>query len=134
MTGPNVRDVNLKVSNALGAVNTVAYSSGIDLGDAADKLANVEFLLTAPLLTTTQLPDAATVIYDVQTCAEPAFGSPTTIAKEILKQTGATNPGAALATVRFKPSTDCLRYVRIKSTPLTNGTCVAANMTLELLV
>jgi hypothetical protein len=54
--------------------------------------------------------------YDVQCDTDSAFGSPTTLAKEVVVQTGAGGVGAALQTVLFAIPPQCERYVRVAAT------------------
>jgi len=115
------------------------YSDGFDLEtplvatNVRDALlAGMELLLTGPLMNTTEMPDGKTMIYDVQCDDDVAFGSPKTIAKEILKQTGAGGVGCALATARFRLPTDCQRYVRIVATGSGAGDATTAALTEEV--
>jgi hypothetical protein len=111
-------------------------STGFDLGAITSKggvLAEVELLISLPALTTTELPDTKTMKVDVQCDSDVAFGSPKTLAKTILTQTGAGGAGAAAATVRYRFPTDCERYVRVNATNDGAGDCSGKNLTEELL-
>lgn len=115
----NVRDTQQKISRALpnGAGN-VTPTAGIDLGSSSrgDFVADVELLLTAPLLTTAELPNAATMTYDLIQSDNPDLSSPVTIIAGAIVQTGAGGVGAAAATLRYKPPTNTKRYLGFKAT------------------
>lgn len=134
-TGYGVRDAALKVTKALpnGAANVT--SDAIDLGktSAGDFVANVEFLLSAPALTTAQQPDAKTMIYDVLVSDNADMSVPTTLIAGAITQTGAGGAGAAAATYKFKLPTNTKRYLAIKATGSAVGDSSAKSLTLELL-
>jgi len=89
--------------------------------------------LPAPVLNTTELPDTQTMIYDVQCDADEDFTDATTIAKEVIKQTGAGAAGAAAVTARFRVPSTCEQYVRIAATKSGAGTAATAALTHEVL-
>lgn len=131
----NLRDVLLKVTKALPASTTAAVSTGIDTQNSAngDFVAEVEFLLSAPVLTTGELPDTKTMTYTIEHDTDSAFGTVATLLTVPTVQTGST--GAAAFTYRFVPPSTCKRYVRAKVTPSASGTGDASgkSMTLEVL-
>ena len=103
-----MRDANLKLSLVLpsGAVTTTV-AAGLDIGPVTTQGQFVnansgEFLLEAPALTVTELPNAATVIYDLITSASANMGTPTVVDTNILTQTGSGGAGAVAATKRVK--------------------------------
>jgi hypothetical protein len=131
-----MKDGLLKKTAALPAAAGSTSTAGIDLeeGTRGDFLANCEFLLTAPALTTTQLPDTKTMTYKLEHDTDSAFGTATTIAASVITQTGAGGAGAAGSTFRFRAATTVKRYVRATATGgAAIGDCSAASMTLELL-
>lgn len=140
---PGVRDALLKITRALPASTTAVVSTSIDTGAAttdATQPAFPEWLLTAPAVTTTQLPDAKTFTYDVVASASADLGTPTTVLGAVIVQTGAGGAGAAAATFRFRlpsvlPGTGS-RYLGFRVTPSASGTGDAsgASATLEVLM
>src|SRR5439155_12197027 len=94
--GFNIRDAQHKVTRALpnGAANVT--STSIDLGNSpnGDYVAESELLISAPILTTAELPDAATMTYDVVMSVNSDLSAPTILAPGVLKQTGAAGAGA----------------------------------------
>jgi len=135
----NVRDAQLIVTRALPASTSAVNSSAIDLQHAAagrDFEAGCEVLLSAPLLTITELPDTKTMTYKLQMDEDSAFGSPIDIYGNLIVQTGATGGSAAAITKRVKLPSDVERYIRAVATPAGSGTgdCSGKSMTVELLL
>lgn len=130
-----VKDLAHKVTKALpsGASSTTTDSVDLGHGTTGENIATHEFLLTAPAVTTAMLGDAATIKYDIVTSASSDLSGPTTVAKEILVQTGAGGAGAATNSVRFRLPTNCQRYVGVKATKSASGDASTVSMTLELL-
>lgn len=130
----SMTDASLKVTKALPNGAASVTSDGIDLGHgtAGANLADYECLLEAPAVTTAMLGDAATLKYDVVTSASSDMSTPTTVAKEILVQTGAGGAGAAAASQRFRLPTNCQRYVAVKCTNSAAGNASTVSLTLSL--
>lgn len=130
----NVGDKLLQVTRALpnGAANVT--STSIDLGHGANggNLADHEFLIEAPAVNTTQLPNAQTLIYDVVTSDNADLSSPTTAVTAALTQTGAGGVGAAAASQRVRLPTDCKRYVGLKCTKSGAGDASGSEATFSL--
>ena len=130
-----VGDAKLKREKALpngaGSVNT----DGIDLGHNASGafLARCEFLLTAPALTTTELPDAQTMTYIVQHAWQSDFSDAATLLNNVIVQTGAGGAGAPTAELRFCVPSDVRRHVRARATKSGAGNASGKSMTLDLL-
>lgn len=133
---PSMRDANLVSTIALlpsGAATVVGTAVNLGTSSAAGEfsvqasgqfLAQCEFLVEAPALTTTELPDTKTVTYDIISSANSDMSSPTVVCAGALVQTGAGGVGAAAATRRFRPSTDAQQYWALRATGI-SGT--AAN-------
>jgi hypothetical protein len=135
--GPNVRDANLKATLALpnAASTTVNQATGFDTEHTtlADMLALLELLFTAPALTTVQLPNAATMTYNLIGSAAANMSAPTILQQNVIVQTGAGGVGAALATARARLPTNFaatgLRYIGIQivsGATATNSSAVSA--------
>ena len=140
--GMNIRDASLKATLALpnAASTTVAQAAGFDLEvtAAADLVAAFEILLTAPALTTVQLPNAATMTYNLIASASANLSTPTIIQQNLLVQTGAGGVCAALALARARIPVNLgalgFRYVGLQivsGSTATNSSAVSA--TLEML-
>ena len=136
VTQPNVRDAALKLSKALpnGAANVT--STSIDTGKTTSLAeqggGGFEYLLTAPAMNTTQMPDAKTMKYDILFSANSDLSSPTTYITAAITQTGAGGVGCAAATFRFRLPSDALRYIGFKATGSAAGDSTGANMALML--
>jgi hypothetical protein len=93
------------LTDVLDLVGLVASQNGF--------IPNRNFLvLTAPDLTTVQLPNGATLTYTLEISDDVAFASP--VALGILVQTGAGSAGAAWSNLRTAIGYDCKRYARVK--------------------
>ena len=139
--GPSVQDSVYTSSTALpSATNgTVTQAAGFDMegGSKSDFLALAEGVVTAPALNTTQLPNAATMTYNLIASATPNLASPTTVQAGILVQTGAGGVGAAAASnrVRFPTNLGTYgRYVGLTAVGAnSSGNCSAASVGFKLL-
>ena len=124
---------------AVGSVSTAGLyvSPGVAAATGPDGefLADVELEISAPILTTTELPDTETMIYKVEHDDDPVFGTVADLyGADVLTQTGAGAAGAAAATKRVKLPADVKRYVRVTATGSTSiGSCVAKSVTAKLL-
>ena len=81
MPSPNLRDALLKMTKALsnGAGSTTTNALPTGKGSAMSNAPGfIEFLATAPALTTGALPSAATMTYDVVVSDNADLSSPTT--------------------------------------------------------
>lgn len=112
-----VSDYSLRRSKALPSAASGSTSTDpIDLRHDRHFLAEVEFVLTAPALTTTMLPDTRTCTYKIEMDNDAAFGSPTTLFASVILQTGAGGAGAATAEYRFRVPAEVERYIRATAT------------------
>lgn len=131
-----VKHAQLIKTKALPDGAATVNGDGIDLELLTKRgafLAECELEIAGPLLTTTELPDTKTMKYDVQCDADVEFGSPKTLAKEVLVQTGAGGAGAAAATARFRIPSDCEQYLRVTATNDGAGDCTGKDMTNSIL-
>ena len=134
----NVLDAALIQSVALPATATSVTTAVLDVGP---KTAHGSFVRTTmelelvyPTLNTTQLPNAATVVYDLLQSANADGSSPATLELAVVAQTGSASSGAAGGSFRYAIPSGVLtqRYVLAKATTgNTPGSCVAASMTLQ---
>jgi hypothetical protein len=131
----NFTDALLKVSRALPASTSAVLSDGIDLEQHAtgDFLAEVEFNLSAPALSTSQLPDTKVMVYSIEHDTDAAFGTVTTLLTGPT-QTGAGGAGAAAQEYIFRLPTTAKRHVRLKITPSASGTGDASGVSATLQV
>lgn len=131
-----LRDKTLTLTAALpnGAASTT--TAAIDLESVSpnsDFLADVEFELTVPALTVSQLADTQTITYIVETSATSGFGSITTLIASLAVSTGTGGAGDAAVSRRFRLPSNCQRYVRIKATKTGASNASTASMTFALL-
>ena len=132
----NLQDAELIEAKALPAAGATAYTDGMDLGEQSgrqDFVAQVEFEISIPA--TPALVEAKTIIVDIQTDNDVAFGSPKTVIDNIITVTGAAlAAGGAAASQRFRLPTDCERYLRAGATiPGDGGSNIAVDFTLKAL-
>jgi hypothetical protein len=121
---PNyLSDAELNRTKALPAAGAAASTDAIDLGAQSgfqDFLADVEFEVSIPA--TPDLVEAKTIIIDIQTDNDSAFGSAKTLIDNIITVTGAAAAaGGAAASARFRLPSDAERYLRATATVLTDG-------------
>jgi hypothetical protein len=134
---PSVRDASLKVTRLLPAsTSAVTSTSAIDTGKSTTmgtQIGDWELLVSAPAVTTTQLPDAKTFTYDIIHSDNADLSAPATLHAAIITQTGAAGAGAAAATARRRIPSDAKRYIGLKVTPSASGTgdASAATATME---
>lgn len=135
----NLKDALLKISATLpnGSASASAPAAFMDTGkltSAGDVPGNIEFLLTGPALTTTELPDTKTMVYDVQHSDNADGSSPSTLIDNAITQTGASSAGADAATYRFKLPTGHKRYVGFSASNSGAGNASGKSGTLEVVV
>lgn len=132
MAPRNIRDAALELTKALpnGAAATSTDPFDMEHGSRGRPPHNVELVLEAPVLNTTQQPDAKTLIYTVE--HSDASGSGYTTLASILTQTGAGGAGAAAAEARYRLPDTCKRYVRVTATGSASGNSSTASMTVYL--
>ena len=129
----NVKDATLIASKALPSSAGTVQSAAIDLGDSGKKLAKAELAIEAPALTTTQLPDAATITYAIEDSADNSTFA--TVANEVLVQTGAGGAGAESVEERVGIKSTLRRYVRlVAKSANTPGDCSGAEATLAVVM
>ena len=121
--GFNVQDALLVETKALPAAAATAETDPIDLGAQSGKqdfLAEAEFEVSVPA--TPNLVEAKTIIFDIQTDNDPAFGSPKTVIDNLMTVTGAGSAaGGPAASERFRLPTNVERYLRATATVLADG-------------
>ena len=134
--GNAVKDSNLILTKALPNGAATVYSAGIDLGHGAkgDFLANVEVKISAPALTTTELPDTKTMTYSIQHDTDSAFGTVADLYPGVIVQTGAGGAGAAAATFTAKLPVDVARHIRVKAVNSGAGDTSGKELTVEVLL
>lgn len=129
-----LQDNNLIVTKALPNGAASVTSDAIDLESTSGEfLADVEFELTVPALTTTQLGDTQTITYIVETSAAADFGSITTLNATLAVSTGAGAAGDVAVSKRFRVPSAVLRYIRIKATKTGATNASTASLTFKLL-
>lgn len=131
-----LKDAKLKVTKALPNGAASITTDGIDLGHGTRGrfLANGELLISAPALTTAELPDGQTITYSVEHDTASGFGTVATLYAEVLKQTGAGGAGAAAAEVRVRPPSNVKRHVRVKATKAGAANASTKSVTVEVVL
>lgn len=132
--GHEVKDAALRQTKALSNGAGTVYSTAIDLGALSylgSRLAPMTAKVTAPALTTTQLPNAETVKYTVEHSDDNS--SFVTLYADVITQTGAGGAGAATASAKQVIPPDAKRYLRIKAVKTGTGDCTGVSLTHELL-
>jgi hypothetical protein len=118
----NVKDATFSQSKALPAAGASASTTAIDLGAQSGKqdfIPEMEFEVAVPA--TPNLVQDKTIIIDIQTDNDSAFGSPKTIIDNIITVTGGAGGGGAAASERFRLPTSVERYIRATATVLASG-------------
>lgn len=135
MAGPALKDALVKLTKALPDGATTSTSDALDTGVSTRGvlLGDLELKLSAPALTTGELPDAVTVTYNVITSANSSLAGNTTLISGAIVQTGASSAGAAAATYNFKIPSTAGRYVGFNAVGSGNGTRSGKSATLEAL-
>lgn len=131
---PSVRDNSLKLTRALPNGAATVYSTGLDtgVGPQGSQPANVEYLLSAPAMNATEMPDGKTMIYSILTdTVAPIDGSSTVLYPSVLTQTGAGGAGCAAATFRFKLPSTATRILGFRAVGSASGNATTASATLE---
>ena len=133
-TGYKVADAALKETKALPNGAGTANCTAFDLGQVSylgARLAPMEGRVSAPALTTTELPDGKTVNYTVQQSADGVSWS--TLAGSLITQTGAGGAGAAAAVANYAIPSNCLRYLRVQAVAGAGaGDCSGKSVTHQL--
>lgn len=131
-----VRDASMKATRALpNGAAAVTQTAGIDLQNSTrgDFVAPIEFLLSAPAMGATPMPDAKTMKYDIIHSDNADLSSPATLIAAAITQTGAGGVGCAAATYRWRPPTNVKRYVGVKATGSASGDATGSSFTFEAL-
>jgi hypothetical protein len=129
----SIRDAAMKLMLALPAsTSAVTTAAAMDLGKTSklgSHTGDMELLITAPALLTAQLPDAKTMTYKVIMSDTPDLANPVDMYGNLLVQVGASGAGAAAATKRLTPPSDCKQYIGLVATPSASGTGDASGAT-----
>jgi len=132
-----LRDASMKITKALPNGAATATSAAVDLGENTglrNNALDVDFLLSAPVLNTTQQPDAKTMKYNIVYADDAALSTnKVTYITTALTQTGAGGAGAAAATFRFRLPSTAKRYVGFEAVGSASGDATGASATLEVL-
>lgn len=115
--GLALKDAQVKGTRALpSAASTTVDGAAIDLGHGAfgDFVAQVEFKLTAPAVTTTMVPDTRTQTYSIIHSDNSDLSSPTVLISSLITQTGAGGAGAATTNATFRVPVDVKRYLGVR--------------------
>lgn len=127
-------DAMFSETRALPNGAATVNSTGFNLRSSVtgDFLANCEFLIQAPALTTGQLADTQTMKYSIQHSNASDFSGAVTEA-DLITQTGAGGAGSVAAEKRWRPPTNVGSYVRLRVIKSGAGDASAATATFKLL-
>ncbi len=128
-----LQDAQLNTALVLPNGAATTTSAGIDLqnGTHGDFVAPVQFTLTVPACTTSILPDAGTITYDIYTSPNADLSSSTKIIAGLIVQTGASSAGAAGASADFRVPTGVGRYLFYKAVKSGTGNASTLSATLN---
>lgn len=129
-----LKDKLQKKTKALpnGAASTTSDFLDTEQGSRGDQVAPMELLISAPALGATPLPDAKTMKYDVLYSSNSDGSSPTTYAKEVIVQTGASSAGDDADEARVKIPSNGARYWGVKATGSASGDASGSSFTVEM--
>ncbi len=132
-TPQELRDAALSITRALPNGAAATTTTAVDLGHGANglALANVEFLISAPALGATPLPNTKTMTYAVVHSDNADLSSPVVLYDAVLVQTGAGGVGDVAKTARFRVPSNCKRYIGVRATGSAAGDASGSSFTLE---
>jgi len=124
-SSPGLRDASLQVNLTLPSGTSAVTSTGIDTGLRGPNdffPEGFEFLIEAPSLNTSQLPDGKTMSYSIAHSPNADMSGATVQYTNVLVQTGAGGIGAVAAQARAKlPHGPIGQYVGLIATPSASG-------------
>jgi hypothetical protein len=128
---PEMGDAQLAAYTALPSSTTAVTSTAIDTGvRSANAIApKIDLFLSAPALSTAQLPDGKTMTYTIIQSPNPDLSGYTPLNNSVIVQTGAGGAGAAGATARVSTPDVMSRYIGFTVTPAASGTGDASGTT-----
>lgn len=135
-TSPSMKDAGRKLTRALGNGAATVYSTpGLDTGKSTSlgtQLGDVEYLLSAPAMNATEMPDGKTMIYSIlHDDVDPVDASSVVLMPSVITQTGAGGIGCAAATYRFRLPSDAKRILGFRAVGSASGNATTASATLE---
>lgn len=114
-----VKDVALKNTRALpSAASTTVDGAALNLGHGShgDFVAQAEFKLSVPALTTTMAPDTRTFTHSIIHSDNADLSSPSVLYPSVIIQTGASSAGAAATDFTFRVPVDVKQYLGVRCT------------------
>lgn len=133
--GLNLEDANLSKVIALPAADGTVNTATVDLGAhaAGEMHAEHEVEILCPVLTTTELPNADTMTYELRDSADDSTFIALETGQITALQTGGGGAGAAAIAIRAKLPSTVRRYIRLYATGAgTIGDCSGKNAELRL--
>ncbi len=133
MPGFARKDAQLKGTLALPAGASAVRGAAIklDTGSRGGLVADVEWLISAPVLVVGKLANGSTMTYDVTTSANADGSSPTVIYPGVIVQLGAGGVGAAAATKTVRLPVNVTGYIALQVTNSAAADASASSATLE---
>ena len=133
-----LKDAQLKLTRALpNGAATVYATPGLDL-QKTTALGSVpkdlEYLLSAPAMNATQMPDSKTMTYSILIdTVDPVDASSTVLMPSVIVQTGAGGVGCAATNYRFRLPSNATRILGFRAVGSASGDATGASATLEAL-
>lgn len=131
-----IKDAALSKTAALPNGAATTTTTAVQLHGSSslrDFVADLEFKLTIPALTVTELADTQTITYTIETSDDSAFGSGNVTISLSTVQTGAGGAGATGTTVLVRPNSALKSYVRAKAVKTGASNASTSSMTLDIL-
>ena len=128
----NKVDTDLETTIALADGAAAVNSASIDTG-AGVHIGGNELEVEAPAMNVTEMPNAKTMIYDIQDSADDSSFADITNLVAVITQTGAGGVGCATAVDRIAMPSDHRRYIRLQATGSASGDATTATAEIRLL-
>lgn len=129
-----LKDAGLKKTTALPSGAAATSSVGIDLGNGTkgDFVADHECTLTAPALGVTPLPNAKTMLYQLEDSLDNSSFTVVAGYRELARQLGAGGVGDTAKSAVFRLPSTIRRYVRVTATGSASGDASASTFDFEI--
>tara|TARA_R110000765_G_scaffold39279_4_gene85530 strand:- start:417 stop:845 length:429 start_codon:yes stop_codon:yes gene_type:complete len=128
----NKVDADLETTIALADGAAGVNSASIDTG-AGVHIVGRQIEVEAPAMNVTEMPDAKTMIYDIQDSADDSSFADISELVAVITQTGAGGVGCATSVNRIGLPADHRRYVRLSPTGSASGDATTATAEVRVL-
>ena len=116
--------------------STTTVSTSVDTGNSptGDFVADVEFDISVPELTATEIPDGEMISYDLIVSNNSDLSSPTLLYPGLIVQFGAAGVGAEAASYRARLPNAIPRYIGLQATGTANVSAAGFSATIATVV